>query len=57
MGIKTRRFAVVMALFAVAGLYGSACWRVELLRDQASSAANCQHAHCVPQTATLSAVR
>ncbi|HHJ1298584.1 hypothetical protein NP856_13640 [Pseudomonas sp. 17391] len=57
MGIKTRRFAVVMALFAVAGLYGSACWRVELLRDQPSSAANCQHAHCVPQSATLSAVR
>ncbi|HDS1815742.1 TPA: hypothetical protein QEM96_000358 [Pseudomonas putida] len=57
MGIKTRSFALVMALLAVAGLYGSACWRVELLRNQPSSAANCQHAHCVPQSATLSAVR
>ncbi|WP_238209420.1 hypothetical protein [Pseudomonas sp. PAGU 2196] len=57
MGIKTRRLALVMALFAIAGLYGSACWRVELLRNQPSSAAHCQHEHCVPQSATLSAVR
>ena len=57
MGIKTRRFALVMALFAIVGLYGSACWRVELLRNQPSSAAHCQHEHCVPQSATLSAVR
>ncbi|WDY58991.1 hypothetical protein [Pseudomonas sp. PSKL.D1] len=57
MSIRTRRFAIVFALMAVAGLYGSACWRVELLRSQPSSAASCQHEHCVPQSATLSAVR
>ncbi len=57
MGIKSRRVAFVMALTAVAGLYGSACWRAELLRNQPSAAANCEQAHCVPHTATLSAVR
>lgn len=57
MGIKSRRFALVMALTAIAGLYGSACWRVELLRSQPNTAASCEQAHCVPHTATLSAVR
>jgi hypothetical protein len=57
MSIRTRRFAIVFALMAVAGLYGSACWRVELLRSQPHAAASCQHEHCVPQSATLSAVR
>lgn len=57
MGIKSRRVAVVMALTAVAGLYGSACWRVELLRSQPRAANSCERAHCVPHTATLSAVR
>ncbi|MDZ3995687.1 hypothetical protein PspTeo4_44216 [Pseudomonas sp. Teo4] len=57
MGIKTRRIALVVMLLAVAGVYGSACWRVELLRSQPNSAASCQHEHCVPQSATLSAVR
>lgn len=57
MGIKSRRVALVMALTAVAALYGSACWRAELLRSQPSAANNCEHEHCVPHTATLSAVR
>lgn len=57
MGIKSRRVALVMALSAVAALYGSACWRAELLRSQPSAAARCEQAHCVPHTATLSAVR
>ncbi len=57
MGIKSRRVALVMALLAVAGLYGSACWRAELLRQQPSAAASCEQPHCVPQSATLSAVR
>jgi len=57
MGIKSRRVALVMALTAVAGLYGSACWRAELLRSQPNAAASCEQAHCVPHTATLSAVR
>ncbi|WP_457254298.1 hypothetical protein [Pseudomonas juntendi] len=57
MGIKSRRVALVMALSAVAALYGSACWRAELLRSQPSTAASCEQAHCVPHTATLSAVR
>ncbi|MFJ4442303.1 hypothetical protein ACIPZ8_09450 [Pseudomonas sp. NPDC089422] len=57
MGIKSRRVALVMALTAVAALYGSACWRVELLRSQPSAANRCEQEHCVPHTATLSAVR
>ena len=57
MGIKSRRVALAMALTAVAGLYGSACWRAELLRSQPSAAASCEQAHCVPHTATLSAIR
>ncbi len=57
MGIKSRRVALVMALTATAGLYGSACWRAELLRSQPSVANSCEQAHCVPHSATLSAVR
>ncbi|MDV9032788.1 MULTISPECIES: hypothetical protein [Pseudomonas] len=57
MGIKSRRCVIVLALVAVAGLYASACWRVELLRSQPASAASCSHAHCIPHTATLSALR
>lgn len=57
MSIRARRCAVAFALVAVAGLYGSACWRVELLRNQPNSAASCAQEHCVPHTATLSAVR
>lgn len=57
MSIKSRRCAFVFALAAVAGLYGSACWRVELLRNQPNSAAVCPQGQCVPHTATLSAVK
>ncbi|MEW9878390.1 hypothetical protein [Pseudomonas putida] len=57
MGIKSSRVALVMALTAAAGLYGSACWRAELLRSQHSVANSCEQAHCVPHSATLSAVR
>lgn len=57
MGIKSRRVAIVMAMTAAVGLYGSACWRAELLRSQPNAAASCEQAHCVPHTATLSAVR
>ncbi|MDF0731094.1 hypothetical protein P0Y43_10195 [Pseudomonas entomophila] len=57
MGIKSRRCLIVVGLLAVAGLYGSACWRVELLRNQPNASATCVHEHCVPHTATLSALR
>ncbi|MHC6224248.1 hypothetical protein ACYU03_05625 [Pseudomonas sp. X10] len=57
MGIKSRKCAVICALAAVVGLYATAAWRVEMLRNQPSSAASCSLAHCVPHTATLSAVR
>jgi hypothetical protein len=57
MSIKFRRCALIFAIVAVAGLYASACWRVELLRSQPNSAASCALEHCVPHTATLSAVR
>ncbi|MFB4393282.1 MULTISPECIES: hypothetical protein [unclassified Pseudomonas] len=57
MGIKTRRCAVVLALVAVAGLFGSACWRVESIRNQPTASATCVHDHCVPHAATLSALR
>ncbi|MDH0647213.1 hypothetical protein N5D48_04445 [Pseudomonas sp. GD03858] len=57
MSVRTRYCAIALTLVAVAGLYGSACWRVELLRSQPNAAASCVHEHCVPHTATLSAVR
>lgn len=57
MGIKSRRVAMVMAMTAVAALYGSACWRAELLRSQPSAANRCEQEHCVPHSATLSGVR
>ncbi|WP_194790581.1 hypothetical protein [Pseudomonas sp. UFMG81] len=57
MTIKSRRCALILALVAVAGVYGSACWRVELLRNQPSAASNCPQEQCVPHTASLSAVR
>ncbi|HKS14528.1 MAG TPA: hypothetical protein VJS90_15975 [Pseudomonas sp.] len=48
MGIKSRKCAVVCALAAVVGLYASAAWRVEVLRNQPAA-----HQH----TSTLSAVK
>jgi hypothetical protein len=57
MTLKSRRCALILALVAVAGVYGSACWRVELLRNQPSAASNCPQEQCVPHTASLSAVR
>ncbi|MCO7514619.1 hypothetical protein NJF44_05385 [Pseudomonas guariconensis] len=57
MSIRSRRWTLALIVIAVAGLYGSACWRVELLRNQPNAAASCAQEHCVPHTATLSAVR
>lgn len=57
MGLKSRRCAVVCAIAAVLGLYGTAAYRVEQARHQPYSAASCSLAHCVPHTATLSALR
>ncbi|WP_181131248.1 hypothetical protein [Pseudomonas capeferrum] len=57
MNIRSRKCAIVCGLAAVVGLYATAAWRVELLRSQPSSAAICAWAHCVPHSATLSAVR
>lgn len=57
MVIKTAKCAVVFTIIAVMGLYATACWRVEQTRNQPWSAASCGLAHCVPHTATLSALR
>lgn len=57
MTLKSRRCAVICAIAAVLGLYGTAAYRVELLRNQPNSAASCSLAHCVPHTATLSGVK
>lgn len=48
MGIKSRKCAVICALAAVVGLYASAAWRVEVLRNQPAA-----HQH----TTIMSAVR
>ncbi|CAG8866659.1 hypothetical protein PS627_02039 [Pseudomonas fluorescens] len=48
MGIKSRKCAILCALAAVVGLYASAAWRVEVLRNQPAL-----HQH----TATMSAVK
>lgn len=57
MGVKSRKCAIVFAIAAVMGLYATAAWRVEQTRNQPWSAASCGLAHCVPHTATLSALR
>ena len=57
MGVKTRKCAVFFAIAAVLGVYATAAWRVEQARNQPWSAASCSLAHCVPHTATLSALR
>ena len=45
------------SIAAVMGLYATAAWRVEQARNQPWSAASCSLVHCVPHTATLSALR
>jgi hypothetical protein len=57
MGLKSRKCAVVCAIAAVIGLYATAAYRVEQIRNQPNSAASCSLAHCVPHTATLSALK
>lgn len=57
MGVKTRKCAIVFTIAAVMGLYATAAWRVEQARNQPWSAASCSLDHCVPHTATLSALR
>lgn len=57
MTLKSRRCAVVFAIAAVLGLYGTAAYRVEQIRHQPYSAASCALANCVPHTATLSGVK
>ncbi len=57
MGLKSRKCAVVFAIASVIGLYAAAAYRVEQARHQPYSAASCSLAHCVPHTATLSALR
>lgn len=57
MGVKSRKCAIVCAIAAIMGLYATAAWRVEQTRNQPWSAASCSLAHCVPHTATLSALR
>ena len=57
MSTTIRKCAVVCGLAAVVGLYATAAWRVELLRSQPNTAASCVQVHCVPHSATLSAVR
>ncbi|WP_178082816.1 hypothetical protein [Pseudomonas sp. BBP2017] len=57
MGLKSRKCAIVCAIAAVLGLYAAAAYRVEQIRHQPYSAASCSLAHCVPHTATLSALK
>lgn len=57
MTLKSRRCAVVFAITAVLGLYATAAYRVELLRQQPHSASSCSLAHCLPHSGTLSAVK
>lgn len=57
MTLNARKCATVCALAAVFGLYAAAAYRVEQARNQPHSAASCSLAHCVPHTASLSALR
>jgi len=57
MTLRSRKCAAVFALAAVLGLYGTAAYRVELLRQQPHAASSCSLAHCLPHSGTLSAVK
>lgn len=55
--LKTRTGAAVLAISAVLALYATAAWRVEQTRLAPHSVATCHLGHCVPHTASLSALR
>lgn len=55
--LKTRKCAAVLAISAVLALYATAAWRVEQIRHAPHSVASCNLEHCVPHTASLSALR
>ncbi|QJI27804.1 hypothetical protein HKK55_03470 [Pseudomonas sp. ADAK18] len=58
MSIKTRKYLTIFTLCAAAtALYGTAAYRVEQTRMKPSLAASCDRDHCIPQTASLSALR
>ncbi|BBP75341.1 hypothetical protein HX881_15780 [Pseudomonas gingeri] len=55
--LKTRKCAAVLAVCAVVALYATAAWRVEQLRQTPRNLSTCNLEHCVPHTASLSALR
>jgi len=58
MNIKTRRYLTIFFTCAVTlALYGTAAWRVEQARQLPRDSANCNQVHCMPQNATLNALR
>ncbi|WP_353227591.1 hypothetical protein [Pseudomonas qingdaonensis] len=57
MTLKSRKCAALLAITAVLGVYGTAAYRVELLRQQPYAASSCSSAHCLPHAGTLSVVR
>lgn len=58
MSIKTRKYLTIFTLCAAAtALYATAAYRVEQTRQLPRMAISCNHDHCIPHTATLSALR
>jgi uncharacterized membrane protein YjjP (DUF1212 family) len=59
MNIKTRRYLAIFITCALTlALYGTAAYRVEQARQQPRSEfASCNFERCIPQTATLNALR
>ncbi|WP_198291596.1 hypothetical protein [Pseudomonas asplenii] len=55
--LRTRKCAAVLAISAVLALYATAAWRVEQIRQTPHTVATCNLEHCVPHTASLSALR
>ncbi|MDO7927538.1 hypothetical protein Q6A51_12150 [Pseudomonas sp. KFB-139] len=56
MKVKTRKCMAVLGVLAVVGIYAAGAYRIEMIR-QAPKVAICSFGHCVPTTATLSALR
>ncbi|AHF69265.1 MULTISPECIES: hypothetical protein [Pseudomonas] len=56
MNVKIKKCMAVLGVLAVVGMYAVGAYRIEMAR-QAPKVAACSFGHCVPTSATLSALR
>jgi hypothetical protein len=57
MTARTRKCSAILIIFAAVALYATAAWRAEQARLEPRFADACRVDHCVPHTASLSALR